>query len=283
MSNPAPLHHHFFGGVFSLSFLIAIGFAPVIASDWATPTVLLGLLICIVAFSALACYQWLFVSKRPVTSTMNEYVILLTTLHPFAFGIHHWTPLTKNSQLIETMNWWENINLVFGIAVLLISSTAAYSIARNKSNAYSTNSSQRLEWTLFYVDLQTCKYGRLRNFPILHKLFWPLAFGGIVYLAWFAISYSHPEHIREDLKLIVLIGICSMMLCYLTGLVIGEGIRLIQLEQQLGKDKFEIDGFEHLLRWRHDYVKYHLPAQIRKLNLRLFNQHIEAYERLQNE
>ncbi len=37
------------------------------------------------------------------------------------------------------------------------------------------------------------------------------------------------------------------------------------------------------MKWRHDYVKYHLPAPIRKLNLRLFNQHVEAYERLQNE
>jgi len=100
---------------------------------------------------------------------------------------------------------------------------------------------------------------------------------------WFANQYAQVADLKEDLKLISLLGMCSMILCYLCGLVFGEGIRLIQIERYLNKGKFEIEGLEHLKRWRHDYVKYHLPAPIRKLNLRLFNQHVEAYERLQNE
>lgn len=65
-------------------------------------------------------------------------------------------------------------------------------------------------------------------------------------------------------------------------LFLGQALHLIQLERKTGQS-FEPRNFEERLRWRHDYVKYHLPAPIRKLNLRLFNQHVEAYERLQNE
>ncbi len=67
------------------------------------------------------------------------------------------------------------------------------------------------------------------------------------------------------------------------GIALGEAIRLIELERLMGRGSFKLYDFEKRLLWRHDYVKYHLPSPIRKLNLRLFNQHVEAYQRFQKE
>ncbi|MCR2746124.1 hypothetical protein [Limnobacter parvus] len=282
MINPAPLHFYFFGGVFSLSFLLLIAATPLYTATWMSTGIFLCLFIGIILFSFFVCYQWVFVSKRPVKATMLEFATLLAALHPFAFGIHYWDPLTDHSKLIQTTHWWENINLVFGIGVLLITTAVAYAIAYSKSDKASLETYSNLEWSIFQIDLRTRKYGRRKNFPIIHTLYWPLILTGVFYISWFANQYAHTADLKEDLKLISLIGMCSMILCYLCGLVFGEGIRLIQIERYLNKGKFGIEGLEHLLRWRHDYVKYHLPTPIRKLNLRLFNQHVEAYERLQN-
>lgn len=282
MINPAPLHFYFFGGIFSLSFLLLIAATPILMSDWMTSGLFLGLFIGVILFSFIACYRWVFVSKRPAKAMMLEFGTLLITLHPFVFGIHHWPPLTEGSELIQTSNWWENINLVFGLVVLFITTCVAYGIAYSRSDKESLRKYSNIEWTLFQVEPGTGKYSRFKNFPIIHSLYWPLIFLGVFYVLWFSNHFSHVEELNEDLKLISLFGMCAMILCYLCGLAFGEGIRLIQIERDLNRGKFEIAGFEHLIRWRHDYVKYHLPAPIRKLNLRLFNQHVEAYERLQN-
>lgn len=282
MINPAPLHFYFFGGIFSLSFLLLLAATPFYMATWMTTGIFFGLFIGIIFFSSTVCYRWVFVSKRPIKATMLEFATLLAAVHPFVFGIHHWPPLTDHSELIQTVYWWENINLVFGVGVLLITTAVAYVIAYSRSDKASLETYSSLAWTVFQIDLRTGKYSRRKNFPIIHWLYWPLIVLGVFYILWFSNHYAHVADLKEDLKLIALAGMCSMILCYLCGLVFGEGIRLVQIERQMAKGNLEIDGFEHLLRWRHDYVKYHLPAPIRKLNLRLFNQHVEAYERLQN-
>ncbi|WP_370261374.1 hypothetical protein [Limnobacter sp.] len=63
----------------------------------------------------------------------------------------------------------------------------------------------------------------------------------------------------------------------LTFMTLGQVIYLIAHEGKASK-KFVLRNFDQRLKWRHDYVKHHLPAPIRALNLRLFNQHIEAYQ-----
>jgi len=108
MINPAPLHFYFFGGIFSLSFLLLIAATPILMSDWMISGLFLGLFIGVILFSFIACYRWVFVSKRPAKAMMLEFGTLLITLHPFVFGIHHWPPLTEGSELIQTSNWWEN-------------------------------------------------------------------------------------------------------------------------------------------------------------------------------
>jgi hypothetical protein len=281
MISPAPLHYYFFCGIFSLSFLLLLAATPLYFGPWMTSSLFFSMLIGIVLLSSVVCYRWVFVSKRPVKATVTEFSIMVTVLHPFVFGVHHWPPLTDTSKLIQTIHWWENINLVFGVGVLLITAAVAYAIAYSRSDQASLEKCTHLEWTFFQVHLQTGKYSRRKNFPIIHTLYWPLILLGIVYIAWFANHYAHVADLQGELALISLACLCAMILCYLSGLVLGEGIRLIQIEHRLNKGQFEIEGLEDLLRWRHDYVKYYLPAPIRKLNLRLFNQHVEAYERLQ--
>jgi hypothetical protein len=281
MISPAPLHYYFFGGIFSLSFLLLIAATPLYVAPWMTSNLFFSAFIGIILLSSIVCYQWVFISKRPIKSTMIEFATLLAVMHPFVFGLHHWPPLTDSSKLIQTTHWWQNINLVFGITVLVSSTLVSYLMARTKSGQDYVNTHPHLEWTLFEVDLRNKKYGRRKNFPIIHTLYWPLVSLGIIYIIWFAKQYADVADLKEDLTLISLAGMCAMILCYLCGLVFGEGIRLIQIELHFKKGNFEIEGLEHLQRWRHDYVKYHLPAPIRKLNLRLFNQHVEAYERLQ--
>lgn len=283
MIKPAPLHFYFFGGIFSLSFLLLIAATPILMASWMTTGVFLCLFIGIFLSSSITCYRWVFVSKRPVKAMMLEFGTVLITLHPFVFGVHHWSPLTDSSDLIQTSHWWENINLVFGLGVLFITTCVAYAIAYSRSDEDSLKRYSNLEWTLFNIDLRTVKYRRLKNFPIIHTLYWPLILLGTFYVLWFRNRFSHVAELNEDLKLIFLFGMCAMILCYLCGLAFGEGVRLIQIERFLNRGKFEIADLEHLMRWRHDYVKYHLPAPIRKLNLRLFNQHVEAYKRLQKQ
>ncbi len=283
MTNPAPLHFYFFGVVFSLAFLMLIAATPLYLATWMTIGIFIYLFICTIIFSFIVCYYWIFVSKRPMKATMLEFATLLMVLHPFVFGIHHWPPLTDHSEPIQTVNWWENINLVFGVGVLLTSTVVAYLIAHSRSDKSSLETCPNLEWTIFQIDLRTRKYSRRHNFPIIHALFWPLIMLGVFYILWFNNHYAHVADLEEDLKLISLVGMCSMILCYLSGLVFGEGIRLIQIQRRLDHGEFETAGMEHLKRWRHDYVKYHLPTPVRKLNLRLFNQHVEAYERLKKE
>lgn len=98
--------------------------------------------------------------------------------------------------------------------------------------------------------------------------------------------FLFPNASSDTHGLYMLIGKVAMMLTagiffsYIS-VFLGQATHLLSLERKAGK-KFRLLAFEQRLKWRHDYVKYHLPAPIRKLNLRLFNQHVEAYERLQN-
>lgn len=88
----------------------------------------------------------------------------------------------------------------------------------------------------------------------------------------------------DDLKLLLAKVGAMIPTAALVGILfmfIGQATSVIRLERELG-NPLTFRNHHLRMKWRHDYVKYHLPAPIRKLNLRLFNQHVEAYERLQN-
>ena len=89
----------------------------------------------------------------------------------------------------------------------------------------------------------------------------------------------------QDLKMLIAKIAAMIPTGFIVGaifLFLGQAIHLIKLERKSGRT-LELRDFNERLRWRHDYVKYHMPAPVRKLNLRLFNQHVETYERLQKQ
>ncbi|MAG80420.1 MULTISPECIES: hypothetical protein [unclassified Limnobacter] len=89
----------------------------------------------------------------------------------------------------------------------------------------------------------------------------------------------------DDLKLLLAKVGAMIPTAALVGILfmfMGQTTSVMRLERELG-NPLTFRNHHLRMKWRHDYVKYHLPAPIRKLNLRLFNQHVEAYERLQNE
>ena len=89
----------------------------------------------------------------------------------------------------------------------------------------------------------------------------------------------------NDLKLLLAKVGAMIPTAALVGILfmfMGQTTSVMRLERELG-NPLTFRNHHLRMKWRHDYVKYHLPAPIRKLNLRLFNQHVEAYERLQNE
>lgn len=88
----------------------------------------------------------------------------------------------------------------------------------------------------------------------------------------------------DDLKLLLAKVGAMIPTAALVGILfmfMGQASSVMRLERELG-NPLTFRNHHLRMKWRHDYVKYHLPAPIRKLNLRLFNQHVEAYERLQN-
>ena len=89
----------------------------------------------------------------------------------------------------------------------------------------------------------------------------------------------------DDLKLLLAKVGAMIPTAALVGILfmfMGQTTSVMRLERELG-NPLTFRNHHLRMKWRHDYVKYHLPAPIRKLNLRLSNQHVEAYERLQNE
>ena len=86
----------------------------------------------------------------------------------------------------------------------------------------------------------------------------------------------------DDLKLLLAKVGAMIPTAALVGILfmfMGQTTSVMRLERELG-NPLTFRNHHLRMKWRHDYVKYHLPAPIRKLNLRLFNQHVEAYERL---
>ena len=115
----------------------------------------------------------------------------------------------------------------------------------------------------------------------MRTLIIPIATVGVLMFFLFLL----PNTSRDTHGLYMIIGKVAMMLTAgiffaHISVFLGQAAHLLSLERQAGK-ALRLLALEQRLKWRHDYVKYHLPWPLRKLNLRLFNQHVEAYEQLQ--
>ena len=278
-----PTHNRFVSVVISSSFLWLIAEVPFLFNtDWSVTDVLVATLFNL-AFSFVLFYWWLFGDNRPIRTIVIFHMALLAIMHPFIIGIHHWDIVGGSGNMLSLQRCIEFVNLNFGILVLIVSTLAAYTIAKKKSDAQSLRSYSSLEWTLLTLNMKNHTFGSMKNLPFIHSVYWPLCVVGGVYLLWFMNEFADYPTLISNVKIMAIVQMVAMILVYRVGLVLGEGLRLIQIERMIPGAKFHLDNFEEFLKWRHDYVKYHLPAPIRKLNLRLFNQHVEAYERLQQE
>jgi hypothetical protein len=123
--------------------------------------------------------------------------------------------------------------------------------------------------------------------PDQHDNLWPFALAltaaSLVLVCLFLLPSISSD--ISDLRILLVRMACMIPTGFYYGvmfLFLGQAVHLIAFERTTACS-LKLRDFDERLKWRHDYVKYHLPAPIRKLNLRLFNQHVEAYERLQKE
>jgi len=282
LSAPPP-QHNFIAILFSSSFVLLMAEIPFLfTSDWTIMDVLSAIVINLV-FSFVLWYWWLFGENRSIRTVVIFQFALLLMVHPFIIGLHHWEIISGSGDIFALKHWIEFVNLNFGLLVLLISSLGSYTIARRRSDQQALKGYSIIEWTLLTIDLKSRTFGSMKNLPFIHWLYWPLCLVGGAYLLWFINEFANQPGLMSNVKIIGIVQMITMILAYRVGLFLGEGFRLIQIERRTPGIQFHLENFDAFLKWRHDYVKYHLPAPIRKLNLRLFNQHVEAYERLQKD
>ena len=174
-------------------------------------------------------------------------------------------------------------NAWFAAVIALISYVWAYIDTNSQLNENSVQGKDPVELWTVNVYLSDHSFEDRERQKSLRPLVitWTLV-GFIMVLALVLPTISAES---SDIKLLTAkIGamIPTAALIGITFLFLGQATRVIQLERKIGMPLI-FRNYDLRLQWRHDYVKYHLPAPIRKLNLRFFNQHVEAYERLQRE
>lgn len=281
LSAPPP-QHNFIAILLSSCFVLLMAEIPFLfTTDWTIPDVLFATALNLI-LSFVLWYWWLFGSKRPIRSVLIFQFSLLLIVHPFVIGIHHWNIVSGSGDMLVLSGWIEFVNPNFALLVLLTSTLGAYAIARNRSDQQSLRSYSTIEWTLLTIDIKNRTFGSMKNLPFIHWLYWPLCLLGAIYLWWFINKFADQPGLISNVQIIAIVQMNTMILTYRVGLLLGEGLRLIQIEKMTPGTQFHLENFDEFMKWRHDYVKHHLPTPIRKLNLRLFNQHVEAYERLQN-
>lgn len=282
LSAPPP-QHNFIAILLSSCFVLLMAEIPFLfTTGWTISDAIFAITLNLL-LSFVLWYWWLFGSKRPIRSVLIFQLSLLLIVHPFIIGVHHWDLVSGSGDILALSCWIEFINPNFALLVLLTSTLGAYAIARNRSDQQSLRSYSTIEWTLLTIDLKNRTFGSMKNLPFIHWLYWPLCLIGGAYLFWFINEFADQPGLVSNVKIIGIVQMITMILAYRVGLFLGEGFRLIQIEKMTPGTRFHLENFDEFMKWRHDYVKYHLPAPIRKLNLRLFNQHVEAYERLQKE
>ena len=190
-------------------------------------------------------------------------------------------------KLIDSPKLFSNESLYFNASYALVIAVLSYVWAfidtNHQFNKNAAPNRNRIElWTvnIYLSDHSFEDLEQQRNLKALVSS-WLLV--GIVMVCTLVLPTISSE--VDDLKLLIAkIGamIPTAALIGINFLYLGQATRIVQFERKIGIP-LSFRNYPMRMKWRHDYVKYHLPAPIRKLNLRLFNQHVEAYERLQQE
>lgn len=240
----------------------------------------MGFPIVLILYSGWA-YHFLFRSNLSPRVYIVESLIGIVTYAPFTMQPD--LLLATAGPLAATQNISTHLNSIFAVIVLLISFFWAFLNARHQTPRGGGGGDPEASWLTLDLDLDEHAYlsppGIKRLTPLLIAF---SALGGVLLL----LAYMDLGNINSDAQKVLLMRTCSMAITIivysLMGASLAEALCLINIERHQAKGPLRVYDFDKRLKWRHDYVKYHLPAPIRKLNLRLFNQHVEAYERLQN-
>jgi hypothetical protein len=275
--------NQFFISILLFSSLLWIAFAfPVrhaLGYSWAA--LVMGFPIVLILYSGWA-YHFLFRSNLSPRAYIVESLIGIATFSPLTMQPD--LLLATAGPLAATQNISTYLNSIFAVMVLLISFFWAYRRAHHHTPRVGSSSGSVAEWLTLDLDLDEHAYLSPPGIKRLTPLFIAFsALGGVLLL----VTYMDLGDVNSDTQKVLLIRTCSMAITIivysLLGASLAEALCLINIEKRQAKRPLRVYDFDERPKWRHDYVKYHLPAPIRKLNLRLFNQHVEAYERLQNE
>lgn len=213
-----------------------------------------------------------------IQAALGLLVFSLFTIHPDLL-------LKKlGTEVYRPNEWFEYIGLMYSLIVLSTSFIWGWICSKTPQPPTINNQHEPCKWLSADVDLNNMTFGSPNGMARLRSLF--VIFFLIGMILAFAVIIPKLEVNQEGFQLLALrvfpMGL-TLILVTNFGVGLAEALRLVQLERNLGRGRFKLCDFDKRLKWRHDYVKYHLPNPIRKLNLRLFNQHVEAYERLQKE
>lgn len=271
----------FFTSSFCLAFFYAFGVVIPLSFlfDFSTQ-ITLALFVTVIFLVISGVYYVVFVAQVTMSNTAKLSMLILPTAcltaFPEVLGMLLDAPIFLSNES-RYFNAW------YALAVAVISYTWALIDTNLQFKKNSTNIQNPIElWTIniYLADHSFEEKDKQRSLTALVTT-WVLI--GLVMACAFLLPTITTE--PDDLKLLLAKVGAMIPTAALVGILfmfMGQATRVMQLERKIGKP-LTFRNYHLRLKWRHDYVKYHLPVPIRKLNLRLFNQHVEAYERLQKQ
>ncbi|WP_370261372.1 hypothetical protein [Limnobacter sp.] len=211
------------------------------------------------------------------------------TLIPLTFfGIYCFSVFTFQGDLV--LSWSNKISessephwpwkfFTFSLLVLITSAWTAYRNARSTLTIKAYTNKPWIDLWLMWIYPNNHSYDTQLTISKIWGLILLMSIlaGLVVWVGVTNLSPPHPKYISA-IVLHVALALITLILHMHAGILIGENIHIAAFCNRYGFESLSHCNHDDKLKWRHDYVKYHLPAPIRALNLRLFNQHIEAYQ-----
>jgi hypothetical protein len=282
MIKPYLPFHDFFISSLCLGLVFAFGLLTPINIVLELPTsAMVVLYVATIILVIVGMYQLLFVVPK-VTISSSIWILLLLSPIFFVVAFPELAMWAMGSWVFES-DKVKYFNAYFALVVAGISFCWSWWDTHIQLQRYKEQPNDPLKLMTFDVFLSNYSFEVKEESRGVWMLSIPIALAGVVMLCLFVIPTLSIN--ITDLRLLLVKSAAMLVAGIFFGLIfisMGQFFHLIQQERKSGH-MFQIRDFEERLRWRHDYVKYHLPAPLRKLNLRFFNQHVEAYERLQNE
>jgi hypothetical protein len=280
MIKPYPPFNDFFVSSLCVGLIFAFGLlTPINIVLGLTTTTMVLLYVATTIFMVTLMY-WLLFCVAKITLTQSIWILALLSPTYVVIAFPELAAWAMGSWIFES-DQAKYFNAYFSFAVAVISFSWAWWDTHIQFQRHQEQPTDPLDLMMFDVFLSDYSFEVKEKPRGVWKLSIALVFTGIVLLCIFVIptlsnNITALKMLTAKTAAMIVAGIFFSVIFA----SMGQSFQLIRLERKTGR-VLQIRNFDERLRWRHDYVKYHLPAPIRKLNLRLFNQHVEAYERLQ--